>query len=121
MNMEDAMKTILAAFTVLTLSGSGYAQFLPPFIDIERGDANGDGNVNLFDCQFLGGYLFQGGNEPPCLNAADANDDERLNLSDIVYLNNFLFMGGTPPPPPFPGCGPDPTSGSLSCENPVCQ
>jgi hypothetical protein len=50
-----------------------------PFV---RGDGNADGTIDLSDAVFVLGYLFQGRQEPLCLDAADANDDGDLDLSD---------------------------------------
>ena len=82
-----------------------------------RGDANADGGINITDGIFILNYLFLGGPEPPCMEAADPNDDGSNNITDGVYILNFLFLGG--PPPTAPGhetCGPDPEgSPDLGC------
>ncbi len=78
-----------------------------------RGDANGDGGVNITDAIYALQFLFSGGPKPPILDAADANDDGRVNLTDAVYVLNFLFQGGPPPAPPFPDRGGDPTLDGL--------
>jgi len=86
-----------------------------------RGDANNDMQVNGSDPIFINSWLFSGGPAPSCIDAADANDDGQVNMSDSVYLNNFLFMGGPAPPPPYPSCGTDPTSDSLTCVDSACS
>ena len=59
--------------------------------------------------QFLAS-LFQGGEEPPCDDAADANDDGDLNIADPVFVLNYLFASGPAPNAPGPvSSGPDPT------------
>jgi hypothetical protein len=76
-----------------------------------RGDANGDGNLDLSDGIFVFAYLFLGGSKPGCMESANANDGEKLDLSDGIYILNFLFLGGPPMPAPgAPGapCGYDP-------------
>ena len=66
----------------------------PTFI---RGDANGDGVIDLGDVVFLLNYLFKFG-DPPCpLQAGDANCDGAVDLGDVVYLINYLYKGGPPP------------------------
>jgi hypothetical protein len=81
-----------------------------------RGDANADGVVNVSDAQAILNYLFSGGSEPPCLDAADANDNAVINISDAQFILNFLFgTCSTPPcpPPPAPGpftCGREPVT-----------
>ncbi len=81
-----------------------------------RGDANGDGSTNLADAVATFNFLFLGGDEPPCLDAADSNDvDNALNLTDGVFLLNFLFLGGDPIPPPGPfDCGPEPAESPFT-------
>ena len=82
----------------------------------KRGDVDATDSILLTDGVVLLNFLFLGGPEPPCEDAADANDDGRLDITTAVYLFNFLFLGG--PPPPAPGtdtCGPDTTQDTLGC------
>jgi predicted alpha-1,6-mannanase (GH76 family) len=90
-----------------------------PFV---RGDANADGKMlDISDAVFLLQYLFAGGPEPPCMNAADANDDEARDMADGIFILQNLFAGGPAVPPPHPECGTDPTTGSLECKSyPPC-
>jgi hypothetical protein len=85
-----------------------------------RGDADGDGEINITDGVFTLNFLFHGGRAPVCREAANANDDADLNITDGVYLLNFLFLGGPAPPAPGPAtfpCGPDPegSPSDLGC------
>ena len=64
---------------------------------IKRGDANGDGIVNVGDIVYLVSYLFKGGPEPTPMEAGDANRDGITNVGDIVYLVSYLYKGGPPP------------------------
>jgi len=81
-----------------------------------RGDANGDGSVNVADSTFLQDYVTgASGVAPPCFDAADANDDGTINIADVTYINAYLFSGGPQPPAPFPQSGSDPTTDSLDC------
>ncbi|MFN0056984.1 MAG: M14 family metallopeptidase [Planctomycetota bacterium] len=84
----------------------------PSFI---RGDANADSHFNIADAVFTLVYVF-GGNASSCQLALDANDDEAVNIADPIFLLTQLFAGGAPPPGPYPGCGIDPTPGSLTCD-----
>ncbi len=79
-----------------------------------RGDANGEGKVDISDAVFTLGYLFLG-NEPDCLEALDANDDQEINIADAVFLLVHLFRGGPPPPAPYPHPGSDPQPETLGC------
>ena len=70
-------------------------------------------------------FLFTGGVQPPCPDAADTNDDGNVDISDAVTALAFLFTGGAAPPAPGPeACGPDPTADGLGpCDDPAgaCQ
>ena len=82
-----------------------------------RGNADGQGALNITDGIFILNFLFLGGPEPSCLDAADTDDNGSLNISDAVAVFNFLFLGGAEPPAPGPiDCGPDPTTeDELNC------
>jgi hypothetical protein len=93
----------------------------PPSGFFLRGDAGADSGLSLSDAVFTLLYLFRGGGEPPCLDAADADDNGLLNIADPVYLLSGLFRGGPPPPEPEGECGPDPTADELGCPaHPPC-
>ena len=83
-----------------------------------RGDADADGTAAITDAIVVLNWLFQGGPEPGCRDAADSDDSGVLDLTDPIRLLDFLFRGG--PEPPAPGtaaCGEDPTADELvSCE-----
>ncbi len=89
---------------------------IPEGADFLRGDANADDEINLSDAVSILQYLFQGGVEPDCEDAADADDDGEIVLTDAVYVLGFLFAQGAPPPPPYPEPGTDPTDDELTCE-----
>lgn len=99
------------------LGGLPLAPLGPGF---SRGDCNGDGGFNLPDAVTVLHYLFLGIVTPPCLGACDANDDGAVDVPDAVTILNYLFSGGPAPAAPFPGCGADPTSDSLGCDDPSC-
>jgi len=84
-----------------------------PFL---RGDANGDGLLNVSDPIAHLERLFAAGEPAPCGDAADANDDGRLDLSDALYTLGFLFLGRPAPPEPFPDPGLEPTPDALGCD-----
>lgn len=81
-----------------------------------RGDANLDQQVNTSDAVLILGYLFSG-SSVTCLAALDTNDSESVSLADAFHLLCYLFNCGPVPtlPPPHPGCGTDPTLGTLVC------
>jgi hypothetical protein len=66
----------------------------PSFV---RGDANGDGVVDVSDISFLINYLFLGTSPPEPLGAGDATGDGMVDIADVLFLINYLFLGGSPP------------------------
>ncbi|EQB63248.1 MAG: blue (type 1) copper protein [candidate division Zixibacteria bacterium RBG-1] len=67
----------------------------------KRGDANGNGTINLADIIYLVNFVFKGGPIPNPLCVGDANNSGgNPNLADIIFLVNFVFKGGLAPNPP---------------------
>jgi uncharacterized delta-60 repeat protein len=62
-----------------------------------RGDANGDGVINVADVVYLVNFLYRNGDPPTPIEAGDANCDGIVNVADVVYLVNYLYRGGDPP------------------------
>ena len=62
-----------------------------------RGDANGDGVIDVGDVVYLINYLYKNGPPPVPIEAGDANCDDVVDVGDVVYLINYLFKGGPPP------------------------
>ena len=56
-----------------------------------RGDANGDGEINMSDVMFIVNYTL--GSPAPSFDAvaADANDDGEINMSDAMYIVNRIL------------------------------
>jgi dockerin type I repeat protein len=83
--------------------------------DFMRGDANGDGEINLSDAISILGYLFLGYSDPSHPDAADTNDDGSIDLADAIYLISFLFLSDPASlPHPYPYWGFDSTYDTLS-------
>lgn len=59
----------------------------------QRGDVNGDGQVNTGDLSTLISLLLSGGNLPV---SADCNLDGNKNIGDVPVLINFLLSGNWP-------------------------
>jgi len=60
---------------------------------VARGDANGDGRVDLSDALTVLNHLFLGG-ALPCPGVSEVNGDDELSISDTLYLLSHLFQGG---------------------------
>ena len=110
---------VIVASCLLVLARSGSAGLNENVLFSQRADVNGDGVIDISDPMFLNNYLFQSGDEPPCLDAADANDDGVLDISDTMTILNFLYSGGSSPPP-HNWCGLDPTPDTLGCFQETC-
>lgn len=80
-----------------------------------RGNANNDASIDVSDAVFTLLFLFAGGDEPPCRDAADADDSGAIDMTDVVYLADALFNGGPTPPAPFGQFGLDPTLDGETC------
>lgn len=108
--VEPRARLILQAFNRLCYG----SEPVECTVGFRRGDANGDGNIDISDAIQILGFLFLGDVESDCPDGADTNDDSALDISDGVFLLNFLFLGGLPPPPPgHLSCGADPTDDNL--------
>ena len=83
---------LLFPLTLLLLASasSAHAQESALFL---RGDVDSSGEVDMSDANIVISWLFQGGDEPRCLDAADANDDGEVNISDASAILGYLFRG----------------------------
>ena len=62
-----------------------------------RGDATGDGIVDVGDIVYLVNYLYRNDIPPFPEDAGDATCDGVVDVGDVVYTVNYLFRGGDPP------------------------
>ncbi|HPS78115.1 MAG TPA: glycoside hydrolase family 44 protein [Thermoanaerobaculaceae bacterium] len=60
-----------------------------------RGDADGNGALQVGDVFYLINHLFAGG--PPPLGNGDASSDSAVTVSDVFFLINYLFAAGPAP------------------------
>jgi len=75
-----------------------------------RGDADGNGKMELTDVIRALNWQFMGDVDLICQDAADIDDDGRVVLTDAIRSLNYQFLGvpDTVPEPPGPfTCGPD--------------
>ena len=98
----------LAAPTAVLSVGAIFELFV-------RGDSNADGAVDLSDSIFTLSYLFLGGPDPDCLDAADADDSGEILITDAIYALQALFAAGSTIPDPYPYVGTDATPDTLGC------
>lgn len=89
----------------------GKIEVINPFI---RGDADGNGRIEITDAVYTLQYLFMGGSMPPCEDAADSDDNGRIEITDAVNTLQYLFMGGKILPFPYPEPGYDLASDELN-------
>jgi uncharacterized delta-60 repeat protein len=69
------------------------------FCCLNRGDADGSGDISVADVTYLVDYLFRGGNLPPCTEEANVDAVRSVNVADVTYLVDYLFRSGPQPPP----------------------
>ncbi len=81
-----------------------------------RGDANGDGRVNITDMTITLAFLFQSQPAPDCLDQFDSDDDGKVDTADALRIGQALYLHGPPLASPFPSAGTDPTADGLKCE-----
>jgi len=67
------------------------------WLQVIRGDPNGDGAIDLGDVVYLINYLYRDGDPPTYIEAGDCNCDGIVDLGDVVYLINYLYREGDPP------------------------
>jgi hypothetical protein len=87
--------------------------------DFLRGDADGNGKINVADVIALIRFVFLRATPGfDCEAAFDLDGDGRVNVVDIAHLISYLFQRGADPPPPFPECGTG--SGAPACAESNC-
>jgi hypothetical protein len=74
----------------------------PTFV---RGDANGDGMLDISDVIAILGVAYFNDEPGPCLEAMDAAGDGVITFFDAGRVLTYLFLGSYAPSPPFPECG----------------
>ncbi len=82
----------------VSLFGFGSGETSAPVF--KRGDANSDSTVDISDVVKTLMFLFGGGSEPDCHDAADSNDDGSLDVSDGLFTVTRLFGGSDLEPLP---------------------
>ena len=109
----DAVTADAGSKSLTVLEGNEGQRATPA--EFRRGDADADGSAAITDAIVVLNWLFQGGPEPGCGDAADSDDSGAIDLTDPIRLLDFLFRGGPEPPDPGPEtCGEDPSADALA-------
>ncbi|MGE3166534.1 MAG: prolyl oligopeptidase family serine peptidase [Planctomycetota bacterium] len=118
----DTAGLITVTGAVITVEGNRFRlETVAAAGEFRRGDANGDGIVDIADPVFTLLYLFGAGPAASCQASADVNDDALIDISDPISELSYLFAMGPAPPAPGPEqCGPGTLPTELSCERPAC-
>ncbi len=66
-------------------------------IDMDCGDFDGSGSINISDVVYIIRYIFSGGFAPVDIHGGDVNCDGLCNISDVVYVLDYIFSGGPAP------------------------
>lgn len=61
-----------------------------------RGDANGDGEVNMADAMSIANYILGTPDDSFNVDAADANQDGKIGMADIMFIMNYIRNGKFP-------------------------
>jgi hypothetical protein len=64
---------------------------------VMRGDATGDGLIDVADVLYLVNYLFLGTSAPCPMEAGDVTCDGIVDVADVLFIINYLFLGTSPP------------------------
>jgi hypothetical protein len=64
---------------------------------VMRGDATGDGMIDVADVLYLVNYLFLGTSAPCPMEAGDVTCDGIVDVADVLFIINYLFLGTSPP------------------------
>ena len=101
--MEDGLydvvlsNVILADVTALTY----YAPEVCAVVEVksyQKGDANGDGTVNVGDYVTTANYILELNPDPFIFSAADVDDSEEINVGDLVGIINIVLGSDMTPP-----------------------
>ena len=94
----DASGNVYVAGTVSGFEEGTDEDFLiMKYVQFLRGDATGDGSIDVADVMRLINYVFIGGSPPQPPQAGDVNCDGQIDTADVIFLINYLFLGGSLP------------------------
>ena len=61
-----------------------------------RGDANGDGEIDMQDVTLIVSYILGTPAETFKAKAADINDDGEIGMSDVMHIIQYILNGKFP-------------------------
>lgn len=100
---SDVDNGVVYSYILISEDGSGRLGMYSDIIAVEanegtflRGDANGDGSLNIGDAVFLVNYQFRSGPAPDPPELGEANCDDTPNIGDIVAIINYLYRNWPP-------------------------
>jgi len=93
--------------------------YVPSGLQFIRGDVAPpgaqDGSCTMADGLMILGYYY-GETGLDCMDAGDVDDNGEVTMGDGLRALGYYFGDlASAPEPPFPDCGPDPTSDELDC------
>lgn len=92
------------AYAIEALGGGSTPTPMPSCI--QKGDANGDGTINMGDVVRVERIIL---GRDPATDGADANGDGSVNMGDVTKIERYILGQDTPP-----ACNPTPTSIPVS-------
>ena len=88
--LPDVASEVTDMTTILETARTAYINNVIPTL---RGDANGDGEINLQDATFVTNIILGTENTT---EAADVNLDGVIGISDVMYIVNYVLNGKFP-------------------------
>ena len=98
----DPAETGVASFAVRVEDSHDPTRIYFDYFDLSieggtNGDADCNGELNIFDVTFLISYLYLDGPAPQFEGGGDCNCSYNCDIFDITYLITHLYLGGPPP------------------------
>jgi len=95
--LDESANIYVTGYSVGFGTELDYATIKYVNLEFLRGDANGDGEINVSDVVYLSNYFYRGGPPPYPWEAGDADCDGDVDEDDMYYLIDYLFRSGPPP------------------------
>lgn len=89
-NMEVAVENTSVSFVANSVQGLPSAPLVLDFTPFMPGDADGDGEVTVFDLVSLMDYIAEGSADGINIAAADFNGDGEVDIFDLVEMMDYI-------------------------------